>query len=204
MRLSSLLLVKILLVGAYFIFSLPLLEAQKDRLVSLSVFNAGTQLPGKLFTVPVHPGLSVGMEFYYNTNPKNRLFQTAKIGFSHHRFVQNSLMLYTEFGYRRAIWKGLGAEISVGGGYIHAFPHTEIFQLENGVYQQQPGIGRSQGMGGATLGLGYQLPTQRPVRLFAAYQFYLQFPFVKQYVALLPVTALHVGAATSIHSPSKK
>lgn len=204
MRISGILLVKILLVVTAFVLSLPLMEAQKDRLVSFSVFNAGTQLPGQLFTVPVHPGISAGMEFYYNTNPKNRLFQTAKIGFSHHRFVQNSLMLYTEFGYRRAIWKGIGAEISVGGGYIHAFPHTEIFQLENGIYQQQNNIGRAQGMGGASLGLGYQLPVERPVRLFVAYHFYLQFPFVKQYVTLLPVTALHFGAATSIHSPSKK
>lgn len=204
MRLSSLFSVKILLAGICFILSLPLLEAQKDRLISLSLFNAGTQLPGQLFTVPVHPGVGAGMEFYYNTNPKNRFFQTAKIGFSHHRFVQNSVLLYTELGYRRMVWKGIGAEISIGGGYIHAFPHTEIFQLDNGVYQQKPGIGHAQGMGGATIGLGYQLPAQRPLRFFIAYQFYLQFPFVKQYVALLPVTALHVGAATAIHSPSKK
>jgi hypothetical protein len=47
------------------------------RPLTLSIFNTGTQLPGSLFTLPVHPGLSAGTAFRYNRSEKNELYQTV-------------------------------------------------------------------------------------------------------------------------------
>lgn len=51
-------------------------------------------------------------------------------------------------------------------------------------------------MAGGALGLSYtQQKAAKPLRFFLDYQFYLQMPFVKSYVPLLPNTLIHVGAA---------
>lgn len=165
----------------------------------VSVFNLGTQLPGSVFTTPVHPGLSVGTEFRYNQHPLNQWFQTAKLGVSYHQYVQTAVQLYSELGYRRAIWRGMAAETRLGAGYLHAFSNTEVFSLKDRSYDKKANLGRPQFMGSMALGLSYQLQKgQHPPRFFVDYQFFLQMPFVKSYVPLLPNTALHIGAAVPL------
>lgn len=162
----------------------------------VSVFNLGTQLPGGVFTTPVHPGFSAGIEFPYNRSARNQWFQTAKVGLSWHKYVQTAVQLYSEAGYRRSIWRGTAAEIRIGAGYLHAFSNTEVFKWKDGTYDRKANLGRAQFMGSAALGLSYQ-PAKHPQapRFSLDYQFFLQMPFVKSYVPLLPNTALHVGAA---------
>lgn len=172
-------------------------EEPKARYGIVSVFNAATQLPiGEFFSSPVHLGATAGAEFRYNRNPKNQWFQTAKFGFSYHQYVQRTLQLYSEFGYRRTIWRGTAAELRLGAGYLHAIPAAELFTLDGTAYKKKSNLGRAQAMAGGAFGLSYSLPTPRPaLRFFVDYQFYLQMPFVKSYVPLLPNTLLHLGAA---------
>lgn len=172
-------------------------QAPKARNYLLSVFNAATQLPnGKSFGKPLHLGGTAGAEFLYNRNPKNQWYQTAKLGFSYHKYVQSVVQLYSEFGYRRAIWRGTAAELRLGGGYLHAIPATEIFTLKDGVYKKKTNLGRPQAMAGAALALSYTLQKgAHPLRFSIDYQFYLQMPFVKSYVPLLPNTLLHIAVA---------
>lgn len=167
------------------------------RACLFSVFNAATQLPvGQFFSSPAHLGAMAGLEFRYNQRPKNQWFQTAKLGFSRHRYVQNSIQLYSEIGYRQAIWRGTAAELRLGGGYLHAIPATEVFALKNKAYEKKVNYGRPQAMVDAALALSYS-PEKwtKPFRFSLDYQFYLQLPFVKQYITLLPNTLVHVGAA---------
>ena len=165
----------------------------------ISVFNVGTQLPGSgvagIFTRPIHPGISAGTEFRYNKGLKNQWFQAVRLGVLYHRFAQTAVQLYTETGYRRSIWRGTAAELRLGGGYLHSFPGVEIFRLKDGRYVQKNNFGRPQVMAGGTFGLSYTLSGPNPPRFFLDYQFYLQMPFVKSYVPLLPNTALQIGAA---------
>lgn len=165
----------------------------------VSVFNIGTVLPGTgiagIFTVPVHPGISLGTEFRYNKSSTNQWFQTARLGIFHHRLVQTGIQLYSEVGYRRDIWKGIGAELRLGAGYLHAFTDTEVFKLQDGRYVKKADWGRAQFMAGGTFGLSYVLPLKNSPRVFIDYQFYLQMPYVKSYVPQLPNTALHLGVA---------
>lgn len=172
-------------------------EAKPSFPLVVSVFNVGTQLPGSgalgVFSRSVHPGVSMGTEFFYRKRPKNQWFQTARFGVLHHRLSQTAVQLYSEFGYRRKIWRGTGAELRLGGGYLHSFPAVETFKLKDGAYDQKANIGRAQAMAGGTFGLSYATATDW--RFFLDYQFYLQTPFVKNYVPLLPNSALHIGAA---------
>lgn len=174
--------------------------AAKEKHLLFSIFNAATQLPvGEFLPQPMHPGATAGMEFRYNRQPKNQWFQTARLGFSHHRYVQSSLQLYSEAGFRRAIWRGIAAEFRLGTGYLHAIPATEIFSLNGGVREKKTNFGRPQIMAGGAFGLSYALQKGvNPWRFSLDYQFYLQLPFVRQYVTLLPNTLLHLGIAAPI------
>jgi hypothetical protein len=172
-------------------------QEPKARNYLVSVFNAATQLPiGQFFSTPMHLGATAGAEFRYNRKPNNQWFQTAKLGFSYHQYAQSTVQLYSELGYRRAIWRGTAAELRLGAGYLHAIPATEIFILKDNVYKKKTNLGRPQVMAGAAMGLSYtQQKAAKPLRFFVDYQFYLQMPFVKSYVPLLPNTLFHIGAA---------
>ena len=111
---------------------------RRDKPLIISVFNVGAQLPSlRIITTPLHPGLSAGTEFPYNSSEKNRFFQTVKAGVYYHQYIQTSVQVYTEAGYRRALWKGTAAEFRLGAGYLHAFTGTEVFQLQDGTYRKK-------------------------------------------------------------------
>ena len=180
------------------------LEAQenipKERFLLFSAFNSGTQLPGNFFTLPIHPGATVGMEFAHNRNPVNRWFQTAKVGVLYHQYSQTAVQVFTEGGYRRAIWRGFSAELRLGVGYLHSFTDVAIFKLgADGNYSQVSRLGRPQFMASSAIGIGHTfLNAKNPWRLQLDYQFYLQMPFINEYVPLLPVNALHLGCAIPV------
>jgi len=172
-------------------------QPPKDKHLLLSFFNSGTQPPGSFFTRPIHPGISGGIEFAHNRSEINRWFQTAKLGILYHQYSQTAVQLYSEVGYRRSVWRGLSAEFRIGAGYLHSFTDVPIFRLNSeGTYEQVSKFGRPQFMTGAALGLGYTFhKASHPWRLQLDYQFYVQMPFINEYVPLLPVNALHLGGA---------
>ncbi len=168
----------------------------------VSVFNNATLLPGGgklgVFGIPVHPGISIGTEFTYNDDPDDQLYQTAKLGYHYHHYVQHSVQLYSEFGYRHYFKWPIDISPRIGVGYLHSFPNAQIYELDSeGVYQRTGQWGRPQLMASMALEVGYTLMenTNGPLRAFLAYQFYLQMPFVQEYVPLMPNTALHLGVS---------
>lgn len=98
-----------------FLWAAPNAYAQQEpkaRHYLVSVFNAATRLPiGDFFSTPMHLG-ATACSIRYNRKPNNQWFQTAKILLPlYHRYVQSTVQLYSEFGYRRAIWRGTAAEL---------------------------------------------------------------------------------------------
>lgn len=173
------------------------LTAQKNQNfpVSVTVFNTATLLPGSaklgIFGIPVHPGISLGTEYAYKKGEKHELFQTLRLGYFFHRYIQHGVQLYTEFGYRYKFNATWDLETRLGGGYVHAFTDRGQFELvDNGTYEKIS-AGRSQFMGAFTLGTGYTLGNE--MRLFFHYQFALQFPFIHEYVPLMPGSNVHLG-----------
>lgn len=179
-------------------FGLVWLHAQGDwkRPLGISVFTTGTQLPGGSLT-PLHPGILLTTEFRHDASGRDRLFQTLNVGAYYHKYAQTGIQLYTELGYRRALWaQRLAAEARVGAGYLHAIPDLEVFRLEDGQYERSGRWGRPQLMCSVALSLGYYLGAYgRSPRLHVGYQFFVQTPFVRNYVPVLPNTAIQAGVA---------
>lgn len=173
--------------------------------VSISVVNNSTLLPGAgrwgVWGVPMHPGISIGTEFRYNRNEVHELFQSARLGYFYHRYVQHGIQLYSEFGYRFHCLIPLDVESRLGAGYLHEIPAASIFKSDDqGIYHKQHLFGKPQAMASLSLGTGYTFARAEDLRIFLLYQFYVQFPFVKEYVPFLPNTALHLGASMPISS----
>ena len=179
------------------------LSAQQEvsRPLVLSIFNNATLLPGAgklgVWGTPVHPGISLGTEFLYSAHPRHDWFQTAKFAYHYHRYIQHSVQLMSELGYRYHFGSPLDLESRFGLGYLHSISAAQIFELNDGVYEQKTSLGRPQALASLSLGFGYQLPAANAPRVFLAYQFYMQFPFVNEYVPILPNTAVHLGLSFS-------
>jgi len=164
-----------------------------------SVFTQATLLPGsgEVFQNP-HLGLSLGTSFQYNKSTRNQWFQTAKLALTRHQYVQTSLQLFSEVGYRRHLWKGIGLEGRLGAGYLHSIPATEVFRWSSRRYQIDSRWGRPQAMVSTAAGLSYLLPGDLGGRVFLDYQFFLQMPFINQYVPLVPNIAWHAGMSVPL------
>ncbi|MCB0549460.1 MAG: hypothetical protein KDD19_17935 [Phaeodactylibacter sp.] len=187
----------------------PLLAAtqpdggKKAHPLIISLYNNATLLPGAakagIWSVPLHPGFTVGTEFYYRQKARHQWLQTANLAYHYHQYAVHSIQLYSEAGYRRRIGTAFDAEAKLGLGYLHSIPDAQIFQLNaEGAYEKKANLGRPQAMGGLALGVGYSFQGKWAPRAFLAYRFYMQFPFVNEYVPVLPNTALHVGVALSV------
>jgi hypothetical protein len=174
------------------------LLAQQSRPLSVAVFSNATALPtrsGEIFR-SLHPGIAVGTAFQYNKSPRNQIFQTLKLGYIYHQFVQHSVQLYSELEYKKMVGNRVNIAGAVGAGYVHLFSATQVFRRnDNGQYEKKPNWGRPQVMGTFALGAGYLLNqnSEKPLEIFTRYQFWVQAPFVRQYVPVLPNTALHLG-----------
>ena len=170
-------------------------EAQEiwRRPITISLFTVATQLPGGKM-IPLHPGMELGTEFRYNKAEKNQWLQTAKVGVYYHQYSQTGLQLYSELNYRRKVWQKLQGDIKLGAGYLHAIPDLQSFVLKDGVYEKGNSFGRAQFMVSAAVGARFRLSNVKDgPALFINYQCFLQMPFIKSYVPLLPNTALHIG-----------
>lgn len=182
-----------------FLFSFLNVWSQKNKLdhISVSFTTLHTAFPfgsfSKLFTEDLHPGLELGTGFNWSTKAKHDWLQTFQFGYSYHRFVQHSLALYTETGYRYKFYKTFAAEAKLGAGYLHAIPTGKIFKLnDDGEYNTKSNLGRPQMMAGFSLGVNKKV-TASGLAIFLQYQQRLQFPFIKSYVPLLPSNMLMAG-----------
>jgi len=177
------------------------LSAQEKKCNNLpfliSIYNNSTILPGALLKFPLHPGISIGTMLKYKDSEKSTLFQTFRAGYYYHKYSMSAIQLYTNFGYKRWIFKNIGLDGTLLAGYHHSIPDVQIFKLNgSGQYEAKVIKARSQFITGADFGLSYKLKKDesKSPELFLRYQFYLEMPFVSGYAPILPNTALHLGA----------
>jgi hypothetical protein len=175
------------------------LFSQKHKLdhISIAATTLHTDFPfgsfSNLFTKDFHPGIEIGTGFNWKTKSKHDWFQTFNLGYSYHRFVQHTLPLYTEFGYRYKFYKTFSAEAALGAGYLQAISAEKIFELQDdGTYKRKTNLGRPQEMASLDVGVG-KIISSSGSKIFLHYQQRLQFPFIKSYVPLLPANILMLG-----------
>ncbi|PLW91985.1 MAG: hypothetical protein C0592_13090 [Marinilabiliales bacterium] len=169
--------------------------------LKIGVFSNATLLPGSgiagIINTPFHPGIMVTKEFKWRQTEKSKLFQNVNLGYSYHRLAQHSIFLFTEFGWRRTWESGFSFETALGTGLVHAIPDVETYALnDEGEYERTDRFGRLQGMADVNFGIGYFVNKYHnfPIRIGLNYQVWFQFPFVAEYVPVLPNTALHLSA----------
>ena len=170
---------------------------------SLAATNSHTAMPcgsfAALFYEEFHPGVEMGTGLSWSEKKKHDWFQTLKLGYSYHRFVQHSLMLYTEVGYRYKFPKGFAANAKLGGGYLFSKEDSKVFVLNSkGEYEQSEKFGRSHGMATLSLGVNKEIG-KKGLQLFMDYQQRFQLSFIAAYVPALPVNTFGFGLSIPLH-----
>jgi len=162
----------------------------------MSFFSHQASLPFQgMLSSPVHPGFSIGTEFYYKKGNAGSLFQTINIGYFHNKFNAKAFFLNSEFGYRHILNFGLFGDAFLGIGYIHSFHPSAIFsQNSQGVYEKVKDKGKPAFLMSGAFGLGYDFSKkiEWPISLFLKYQYALQAPHNLD-SALWPNSMLHIG-----------
>jgi len=173
--------------------------AQKKQSVSLAFTDNASSYPFGIFagyfTEPLHPGFEAGWSHIYQKK-KHDWYWDIKAGYFYHQFVQHGIPIYADFGYRYRFAKHVSADVSLGAGYFHSVPATEVYKLDgSGNYENGKGIGRSQVMIPFTIGVNYdfKLKNERSSMIFLQYQQRLQAPFVNNYVPILPYCQIAIG-----------
>lgn len=178
-------------------------KTKKADHISIAFTNSHTALPfgsfSKLVYGTLHPGIEAGTEVKWKEKKQHDWFQSFRIGYSYHRLVQHSIVLYTEFGYRHQFQKGFSSSLRLGGGYMRAIIANQVFSdgQEGGQQYAKASKGRSQAIVMATIHLGKTLG-QNGFAVFLDYQQRLQTPFISSYVSILPYNILMVGVSIPV------
>ena len=169
--------------------------------LSFAVSNSHTAMPfnrfSALFMEDLHPGLEIGTGLIWKEKRNHAWIQTFKLGYSYHRFVQHTALLYTETGYRVKFPAGFYATAKLGFGYMHSKEDSEVFVLtKEGRYDRSPKFGRSHAMSGLTTEISKKI--EKDVYFFLGYQQRLQFGFIDAYVPMLPGNIILIGASIPV------
>ncbi|MBN2683027.1 MAG: hypothetical protein JXR58_11005 [Bacteroidales bacterium] len=168
--------------------------------LSIALTNNSTQLPGSgtlgVLHTPVHPGITLGTYKLWSAKAKHAWLQSLKLAYFYHHYSQHAISLYTEIVWSYSLAKNFGTNISAGSGYLHAIKDVQVFEMnENGSYEKKKSIGSAQFAAGLQLGFFYRINRANinPISLFADYRFWVQTPFVKEYVPVLPYSTFQIG-----------
>ena len=185
-------------------------NAQRNKQVSIAFLNTGSAYPfsqfKKLVTSIEHPGVEIGYGFNWKTKIRHDWFQEIKLAYFYHRFVQHGIPLYTDVGYRYKFSHAISAQVSLGAGYMQSIPATAKLKLDaNGEYKKNKVIGRAQAIAVVNFSIRYSIHSslKNAPQVFVTYQQFLQTPFVKAYVPILPYNSLLVGCSMPFHSHKK-
>ena len=171
---------------------------------SIAVMNAHTAKPFASFSGLLyrdwHPGFEAGRFFNWNAKKNHEWFQTLNAGYFYHRWVQHTISLYSQLGYRHKLPFHFAGGAKIGVGYMHAIADSKVYKIdaETGLKKKR-NLGRPQGMASFSLELQRKI-SENDRQIFLEYQQRLQFPFVKNYVALLPYNILMVGVKIPVNT----
>ncbi len=165
-------------------------------------------LSGQVFTTPYHPGIDLGASTPFNVKKKGRWELSGNLNYYYHRLSHHGIGLRGGIRYRRmgdpdSGRYGFSWELGLKMGYLHMITERARYELneETGEYEKLPSTGRSQFSFGLATGPAYRFPQAPKWELFLNYRFWVQTPFVNQYVPVLPNVALHFGLRFQL--PSK-
>lgn len=157
---------------------------------------------------PIHPGLSVGVDYSWATLDKWKLQQTLNLGYFNHANIQKAVMLNSELGYHYHFANGLRINpISAGGGYVLSISDmTDLLFNEDLRQYEEVNSLRHNWMISLGLGAGYSdLFTfmERPVSCDAMYRIQIQGKVVVETVPMIAYTPLKIKFSAPLLKSSK-
>lgn len=173
------------------------LQAQvSPKSLRVSVLTEATALPSlNVVRIPLHPGISVGMEFWSKAGEHWDRSLSAEFSYYYHRMSEHALVLdgVYRLGYRFDF--GLTPNFMAGIGYKHSILPGTVFVLENGEYSATHHGGQPQL--NLKLGLGLEYRVTGAFSVTAAYSTMVATPY-----PLIPVS-LHalfsIGTKINLH-----
>lgn len=187
----------------FFLIAVPLILSAQEKVDSSalriegSFFSNAPSLPfsGNVFTTPYHPGIDLGIGAPFNLKKSGRWEWRTQLGYYYHELSHHGIHLRGGVLYRQMTgWEGFSWEFSLKGGYLHMIAQRPKYELnDNGAYEKEPSLGRSQFSAGLATGPAYRFQGSERWELFLNYRFWVQTPFVNEYVPILPNVAFHFG-----------
>ena len=177
-------------------------QTQTDQhYYSIAISNSHAAKPFSNFSSLIykdfHPGLDVAYGLF-SSKGNHQWLAEASLSYFFHRWVQHTLALSINGGYRHTVAGSWGVETKIGAGYMAAFSTGKVFSVtDNGLKPHGNGF-RSQ----FTSSLGFGVDKKINARgncVFVQYTQRLQMPFVKQYVPVLPYNTLSAGIRVPVH-----
>jgi hypothetical protein len=195
------------------LFALPLsllsqgIEDSTELRGEAAFFFNTPSLPvsGNVFVPPYHPGLDFGIGGPFELKDKGRWEWSSNLGYYYHRLSHHGIHIrgglrYQQTGERGSDWNGLSWEFALKAGYLHMLTIQPSYRYdeESSEYRRTARGGRSQFTFGLATGPSYRPPVAKKWEFFVNYRFWIQTPFVKQYVPILPNVAFHIGVRRSL------
>lgn len=189
------LMILLLLVGPGLAQDKPV-DSKKKFPLELTFFKHAISYPFEgILSGPLHPGFSVGTEYYYTQGHRGQIFQNLNAGYFFNKYNAKALFLETSAGYRYTLGFGLFGDLALGLGYLHSFHPVEVYTLNSqGEYERAKDKGKSAVIFPVVLGLGYDFSRKLgwPLNLFFRYQIILQTPY-NQDSSIMGHSMLHIG-----------
>jgi len=168
------------------------------------VFASVSQNPASLgnpFQGPFHPGVTAGANVRLNQNTKHQVFESFKVGYLYHPYIQHAIQAYTEFGYKYKADAGYAIAPVIGGGYVHSIPTEKVMRLQDdGTYKVVTRWGRPNWLISLGLNAGYDLSKaiKKPISVYVSYRLQVQGTFIHKTSPFLPYSSIGLGVATPL------
>jgi hypothetical protein len=181
--------------------TLPSVTRSQEPRAGIFISNNVTSFPvtryPKVFYSQFHPGIDICREWKLNKKEKNQFWLTANAGGFYHRFIQTAVRLYATVEYHYVFNNSFTAFAGLGGGYLHSFENMAVLKMnDDGKYEVKSSlIGRPQILGQFNLGCSYAIKKDdaNSMRILLQLKTYVQGPFVKNYVPMLPLNSFALG-----------
>ncbi len=146
------------------------------KTLRVSAVNESTSVPyGQLLFSPVHPGITVGTDFWLKD--KTAWFQSLGIdaGYYYHELYEHAIMLDAVYNFGYTFSFGLRLKTIGALGYKHSILTGETYVLKNGEYvkKQHPG----QPQVNTKIGVGMEFPVNKKFSITTDYSGMISLPY---------------------------
>jgi hypothetical protein len=156
-----------------------------------------------LFYKNLHPGTEVSHGKILDSKKNHQWLAEITMSYLWHRWVQHSLALSLNGGYRRIVNDTWGGTVKFGGGYQLSMPTGKVYTIHGGTLKEKINPLRSQFIAALSLGADKKI-NDKGLSVFMEYQQKIQTPFIKEYVPLLPYNILLVGVTVPFRSSKNR